>query len=175
MHRLNGYENTKSIYNFQPLTLIDNRCSCKVQWDCCNFQTHTKIVCIEKRGGIMQAYLVAFTVALAVAYFSTPWVKGLAIKAGALDAPDARKVHKKPIPRLGGLAIYLGFVLAVLASMHVSREIVGLLLGGTVILMVGIIDDLKQLSAKVKLAGQIGAAFVLVMFNIRIEWKNINF
>ncbi len=118
----------------------------------------------------MQAYLVAFTVALAVAYFSTPWVKGLAIKAGALDAPDARKVHKKPIPRLGGLAIYLGFVLAVLASMHVSREIVGLLLGGTVILMVGIIDDLKQLSAKVKLAGQIGAAFVLVMFNIRIEW-----
>lgn len=118
----------------------------------------------------MQTYLVAFTVALAVAYFTTPWVKNMAIKAGALDAPDARKVHVKPIPRLGGLAIYLGFVLAVLASMHVNREIMGLLLGGTVILMVGIIDDMFQLSAKVKLLGQIAAAFVLVMFNIRIEW-----
>lgn len=118
----------------------------------------------------MQTYLVAFTVALAVAYFTTPWVKNLAIKAGALDAPDDRKVHVKPIPRLGGLAIYLGFVLAVLASMHVNREIMGLLLGGTVILMVGIIDDMFQLSAKVKLLGQIAAAFVLIMFNIRIEW-----
>lgn len=118
----------------------------------------------------MQTYLVAFTVALAVAYVTTPWVKNMAIKAGALDAPDARKVHKKPIPRMGGLAIYLGFVLAVLASMHVNREIAGLLLGGTMILIVGIIDDMFQLSAKVKLLGQIGAALVLVMFNIRIEW-----
>lgn len=118
----------------------------------------------------MQIYLLAFTVALAVAYFTTPWVKELAIKAGALDAPDARKVHTRPIPRMGGLAIYFGFVLAVLASMHVSREVLGLLMGGTVILIIGIIDDLKQLSAKVKLLGQILAAVVLVLFNIRIEW-----
>ncbi len=118
----------------------------------------------------MQTYIVAFTVALAVAYFITPRVKELAIKAGALDAPDARKVHTRPIPRLGGLAIYAGFVLAVLASMHVSHEIVGLLLGGTVILIVGIIDDLKQLPPKVKLLGQIAAAGVLILFDIRIEW-----
>ncbi|AIF53812.1 glycosyltransferase family 4 protein [Pelosinus sp. UFO1] len=118
----------------------------------------------------MQTYIVAFTVALAVAYFVTPRVKDLAIKVGALDAPDARKVHTRPIPRMGGLAIYAAFVLAVLASMYVSREIMGLLVGGTVILIVGIIDDLKPLPARVKLLGQIVAASVLVMFDIRIEW-----
>jgi len=118
----------------------------------------------------MQTYIVAFTVALAVAYFATPRVIDFAIKVGALDAPDARKVHTKPIPRMGGLAIYAAFVLAVLASMYVSHEIMGLLVGGTVILIVGIIDDLKPLPARVKLLGQILAAAVLVMFDIRIEW-----
>lgn len=118
----------------------------------------------------MQAYFVAFIVALAVAYFITPQVKQLAIRVGALDAPDARKVHTTLIPRMGGLAIYAGFVLAVLASMHVNREIFGLLAGGTTILIIGIIDDMKTLSAKVKLAGQILAAIVLVLFDIRIEW-----
>ncbi|MBP2662036.1 MAG: glycosyl transferase family 4 [Firmicutes bacterium] len=99
----------------------------------------------------MQTYIVAFTIALAVAYFATPRVKDFAIKVGALDAPDDRKVHTKPIPRMGGLAIYAAFVLAVLASMYVSREVMGLLVGGTVILIVGIIDDLKPLPARVKI------------------------
>ena len=118
----------------------------------------------------MQAYIVAFSIALAVAYFLTPQVMNLAIKVGALDVHDERKVHKGLIPRMGGLAIYIGFVIAVLASMHVSREIMGLLVGGTVILIVGIIDDLQPLPPKVKLLGQIIAAAVLVMFDIRIDW-----
>ena len=71
----------------------------------------------------MQVYVLAFTVALAVSYFITPHVKDFAIKAGAMDAPDARKVHTRPIPRMGGLGIYLGFILAVVASMHINHEI----------------------------------------------------
>lgn len=118
----------------------------------------------------MQVYVLAFTVALAVSYFITPHVKDFAIKAGAMDAPDARKVHTRPIPRMGGLGIYLGFILAVVASMHINHEILGLVLGGTVIVIVGMIDDTRQLSAKSKLLGQIIAAMVLIMFNIRIEW-----
>jgi len=118
----------------------------------------------------MQTYLVAFIIALATAYFITPYVKELAIWAGAMDAPNARKVHTTPIPRMGGLAIYAGFVLAVLASIHVNQQILGLLLGGTVILVVGIIDDLQQLPARVKLLGQIAAAAVLILFDVRIEW-----
>ena len=118
----------------------------------------------------MQTYWVAFIIALAVSYFITPQIKQLAIRAGAMDAPDARKVHTTPIPRMGGLAIYCGFVLAVLSSVHVSREIFGLLLGGTTILAVGVIDDLKQLPARTKLLGQILSAVVLVLFDIRIDW-----
>jgi UDP-GlcNAc:undecaprenyl-phosphate/decaprenyl-phosphate GlcNAc-1-phosphate transferase len=119
---------------------------------------------------MMQIYLLAFFIALALSYFITPHVKNIAIIAGAMDKPDARKVHTRPVPRMGGLAIYLGFVLAVLACVYVNKEIFGLLLGGTVILIVGIVDDMKQLSPKVKLLGQIVAALVLVVFNIRIEW-----
>jgi UDP-GlcNAc:undecaprenyl-phosphate GlcNAc-1-phosphate transferase len=118
----------------------------------------------------MQLYIFAFIVALVIAYFITPQVKDLAIKVGAMDAPDARKVHKVPIPRMGGLAIYAGFMVAVLASVHLNRELLGLLLGGTVILIIGIIDDMIQLSARVKLLGQIVAALVLIAFDIRIEW-----
>lgn len=118
----------------------------------------------------MQSYVVAFTMALVITYCLTPYVINLAIKVGALDAPDARKVHKSPIPRMGGLAIYAGFIIAVLASIQLNQEIVGLIIGGTVILIVGIIDDMVQLPAKVKLLGQIAAAAVLIMFDIRIDW-----
>jgi UDP-GlcNAc:undecaprenyl-phosphate GlcNAc-1-phosphate transferase len=126
----------------------------------------------------VQVYILAFIVALAVSYFITPQVKKLAIKLGAMDAPDARKVHTRPIPRMGGLAIYAGFVLsvlAVLANINLTSDIsitniAGLLVGGTVILIVGIIDDLKSLPPKVKLFGQIFAAVVLLLFDIRIDW-----
>lgn len=117
-----------------------------------------------------EIYVVAFTVALATSYFLTPHVKRFAIRAGALDTPDARKVHTEPIPRMGGLAIYAGFLLAVLASVHINRELFGIVLGGTVVLAVGIIDDLKPLPARTKLLGQIVAACVPILFGIRIEW-----
>lgn len=119
---------------------------------------------------MLEVYVLAFTVALMATYLLTPYVKELAIRVGAMDAPDARKVHTRPIPRMGGLAIYAGFILACLASLHVNWEILGLMLGGTVILAVGIVDDMKQISPKAKLLGQIAAAGVLVLFGIRIEW-----
>lgn len=118
----------------------------------------------------MQSYILAFIAAVAVAYFATPHVKEFAIKAGAMDTPDERKVHIKPIPRMGGLAIYFGIIAAVFISMKINHQILGILLGGTVMLAVGIVDDLKQLSAKIKLLGQICAALVLVAFDVRIEW-----
>ncbi len=118
----------------------------------------------------MQTYIVAFVIGLFACYILTPYVKDLATKMGAIDAPDARKVHTAPTPRMGGLAIYAAFMIAVICSMHITHEIAGLLIGGTVIVLLGVFDDKYQLSAKKKLIGQILAAGVLILFDIRIEW-----
>ena len=118
----------------------------------------------------MNVYFTAFIIALGVTYLVTPSVKRLAVRWGAVDKPDARKVHKGIIPRLGGLAIYAGFIASVLASVHLTWELVGILAGGTAILLLGIIDAIDQLPAKVKLLGQIAAAAVLLLFDIQIDW-----
>lgn len=123
----------------------------------------------------MLEYVVPFVIALIVSYALTPSVKKLAIKVGAIDRPDARKVHTHVIPRLGGLAIYIGFVAAVAGASIVNdvpirQELLGLLLGCTAIVAVGIWDDICNIPAKVKLVGQIVAAAIPVAFGIQIEW-----
>ena len=110
----------------------------------------------------MPDYMLAFVIAAGVALLITPGVIFLAATTGAMDAPDARKVHKKPIPRIGGLGIYAAFMVAMLSIMfvvpmsaEVTNELIGLMVGGSLIVLVGIIDDYKNLPAKVKLVGQI--------------------
>ena len=121
---------------------------------------------------MLSAYGFPFLLAALVSYILTPYIKKLAFLIGALDKPDNRKVHKKIMPRLGGLAIYIAFMVAAVASLEMTWDIVGILIGGTVIVTVGVLDDKYQLPAKVKLLGQIFAACVLVLFDIRIEWVN---
>ena len=126
----------------------------------------------------MPIYSWAFAVALIVALLVTPAVILLAKKTGAMDAPNARKVHKKPIPRIGGLAIYAGFMAAIIfvaikfgLDIEQIKETVGLVVSGTLIVALGLLDDYKNLPAKVKLLGQIGAAAVLVLaFDVRIDF-----
>ena len=121
---------------------------------------------------MLKVYGFPFLLAALVSYVLTPYIKMLAFKIGAIDKPDNRKVHKKIMPRLGGLAIYIAFMVGVVASLELTWDIVGILRGGTLIVLVGILDDKYQLPAKVKLLGQIAAACVLVLFDIRIEWIN---
>ena len=118
----------------------------------------------------MLQYVVPFVIALVVSYALTPSVKKLAIKIGAVDRPNARKVHTHVIPRLGGLAIYIGFMAAVLFCVPLHHELVGMLLGCTAIVAVGIWDDICNIPAKVKLVGQILAACIPIAFGIQIEW-----
>lgn len=126
----------------------------------------------------MPDYAVAFLVALVVAVAVTPGVILFARRTGAMDAPNARKVHKKPIPRIGGLAIYLAFTASLLClwfwgdfGAEARTELKGLLLCGTLIVLLGLWDDYRNLPAKGKLLGQIACATLLVLgFDVRIDF-----
>ena len=117
-------------------------------------------------------YILSLIIALLASFLLTPYIKRLAVGIGAVDRPDKRKVHTRVMPRLGGLAIYLATVLAIVCSMPVTRDLLGILLGGTWIVIVGVLDDKYSLPAKVKLVGQMIAAGILVAFDIKIEWLN---
>ena len=121
----------------------------------------------------MTVYVWAFVIALIVTYICTPLVRTLAVKIGAIDAPDARKVHQVSIPRLGGLAIYIGYMLSLLYSVKDISSVKGLLIGSVILVAVGIWDDVKQIGPKTKLLGQIVAALMLPIFDNAIHFISI--
>ena len=109
----------------------------------------------------------SFALAMVVSYFMTPPVKSFAEKVGAIDVPkDGRRIHDHPIPRMGGLAIFMGFVLSVIVFVSFSQQVLGLLLGALIIAAMGAVDDIVSLNAWVKLGVQILAALVAIRCNI---------
>jgi UDP-GlcNAc:undecaprenyl-phosphate GlcNAc-1-phosphate transferase len=115
-------------------------------------------------------FILAFIISFAVAFISTPFVKKLAVKIGAIDVPkDSRRIHKIPIPRLGGLAIFIGFLVSFFIFNTLNLQNIGFLIGATIIVIVGMIDDKKSLKAKVKLVFQILSAAIVVLCGIRIQ------
>ena len=119
---------------------------------------------------LWERLLLAAAVAFAIAFLTTPPVKRFAESIGAIDVPkDERRVHNHPIPRMGGLAIFLGFVLSMLLFVDMSTQIVGLLLGTVIIAVMGALDDIVNLNAWVKLAGQIVAAGVAIRCGIVVD------
>ena len=112
----------------------------------------------------------ALGVAFLISFAGTPMVISLAHKINAIDVPkDARRVHKKPTPLIGGLAIFYGFIVSVLCFGTLDREMAGILIGCVIIVTVGIIDDMSDMKAIVKLLFQILAASVVVYSGVRIE------
>ncbi|MEH7253899.1 MraY family glycosyltransferase [Neobacillus niacini] len=121
---------------------------------------------------------------LAICFFTsilmTPLVKKLAFKIGATDKPNHRKVHSRIMPRLGGLAIFISFIVGILifnpsnepfGEFHVS-----IVIGGIIIILTGMLDDVKEISPKLKLAGQIAAAAVVVIYGgLQVEFIKLPF
>lgn len=113
---------------------------------------------------------IAFLCAGAISFGATPIVKKFAHKIGAVDIPkDNRRMHKEPIPRLGGLAIFFGFLFSFLIFGQITQEMKSILLGCVIIVVLGIIDDIVPLSAKLKFFVQIIAAIVPVSQGLLIE------
>lgn len=111
--------------------------------------------------------LLSFAVALVVAYFMTPPVKSFAQRVGAMDVPrDGRRVHDHPVPRMGGLAIFVGFTVAMILFVSFTTQVLGLMLGALIIAAMGAVDDIVNLRPWIKLSIQIIAALVAIRCGI---------
>lgn len=114
--------------------------------------------------------IVAVACAALVSYTTTPPVRLLAFRIGAIDIPtDARRMHKKPIPRIGGLAIFAGFLVATLVFCEPSSQLFAIWIGGGILVILGILDDIFRLPALIKLVVQLCVAGIAVSFGILIE------
>ncbi|MEH7120115.1 MraY family glycosyltransferase [Neobacillus vireti] len=106
----------------------------------------------------------------------TPLVKKLAFKIGATDKPNQRKVHQKIMPRLGGLAIYLSFIIGMLITNPGGPYALPIIIGSIIIIITGVLDDMYELSAKVKFIAQIGAAAIVVIWGgVHVQFINLPF
>lgn len=137
-------------------------------------------------------FLAAGAIALVIAWLLTPLVEWLATRLGVLAHPGGRHIHRAPTPRLGGISIYLAFVVAVLVGLPLERAIkitagahqilitipftpafdrpvIGVLLGATVITILGVIDDVRGVSPVEKLFGQVVAAVALLPFGVGMD------
>ena len=113
--------------------------------------------------------------ALVIVVLLTPAVGGMARLLGAVDEPGGRRLHARPIPRLGGLALFFGVMVPSLAFLKLTSETRGLLLGMAVATLVGAIDDFRGLRPWEKLGGQIAAAIIPVSFGIWIDHFTLPF
>lgn len=125
-------------------------------------------------------YGVGLITALLLTLFFTPVVKNVAIKIGAVDQPSERKIHQEPMPRMGGLAIYLAYAITYVGVVYFTDAVAtnvgyALLFGGAVIVITGIFDDIYELSPKMKLGGQFIAAGVAMYFGLRIQVVTLPF
>lgn len=126
----------------------------------------TTVPDLKSIGYVCLTLLVAGVVSLLL----TPVIKTLSFKVGAVDVPkDSRRMHDHPIPRLGGLAIFLGFMVAVLLFVPLDKAKQGMLLGAVIIVILGIFDDIYALPARLKFVVQIAAALVATLMGNRIE------
>lgn len=114
---------------------------------------------------------IALIAAVIISFCATPLVKALAFKVGAIDVPkDERRMHKVPIPRLGGLAIFIAFLFSVILFGNIDRQMQGILLGAVMIVILGVLDDILTLRALPKFLVQIAAAGVAVYHGCVIQF-----
>lgn len=109
---------------------------------------------------VVMMALISFIVSLIL----VPICKKVAIHVGAMDIPNKRKVHKVPMPRLGGLAIYLSFLICYMFFGQMTNQMLSIVIASFVIILFGLIDDINPLKARYKLIGQLIAGLIIVYY-----------
>ncbi len=118
----------------------------------------------------------AMAAALLASILLTPLVIKLAFRIGAVDRPNYRKVHASVMPRIGGLAIFGAFLIGYAVLLPKDEHAAGILIGAVIIIVMGFLDDMLEITAKAKLAGQLAAALVVVVWGgLQIEVINLPF
>lgn len=118
----------------------------------------------------MMLLFLTFALAFLLSLYGVPIARQAALKYGIVDAPDGRLKHQRePVPYFGGLAIYLSFLMSLAFTFEFRHDVLGIVLGGTIVVMLGLIDDFGVLTPWTKLAGQLLVVFVLIKSGIRIE------
>jgi UDP-GlcNAc:undecaprenyl-phosphate GlcNAc-1-phosphate transferase len=118
----------------------------------------------------MKMYFYLFITSFALSFLLTPLIKKIAIAYNILDYPDERKIHKAPIPLAGGVAIYISFATSILANYHFSLPLKGVVVGSTIIVLMGLIDDVRSMSATARLSGQVIAALILIRCGVAVTF-----
>jgi len=108
--------------------------------------------------------------AVLLTYALMPLVIRLATRIGAMDHPDARRVHRMPTPRIGGLAVFISVNLTLLLNFNYSLQLKGVCISAIIVAMLSLWDDVRELSASVKLVGQLVALLVLFIFDVHVEF-----
>ena len=119
----------------------------------------------------MSDYFIAFISAVIISFVMTPPARKLAIKVGALDVPkDPRKIHDKPMPYFGGLAIYISIMACMFVYMPHTSTNLHIMVGATIIVLTGVVDDMYDMPAKIKMLMQIIAAVIAIRGGVHIHF-----
>lgn len=106
----------------------------------------------------------SFSISLIISILITPFIKFMAVRLNYLDHPNGKKVHAHSTPLLGGLAIFLSFVISIIFTLPIEKEIIAIFLGSLVLIIIGLIDDKFGMMPTTKLFGQLIAALTIVKF-----------
>ena len=119
------------------------------------------------QGGVR--WILVLLIASLISFLSIPFVKFIAFKFNILDNPDSRKVHTTPTPLIGGVGIYIAFLIAILSNVVYSTELIAVVIGATIVFISGLLDDIMKLSSKIRLLLQLTAVTILLMNGITIS------
>ncbi|MFH0880754.1 MAG: MraY family glycosyltransferase [Lentisphaerota bacterium] len=118
-----------------------------------------------------RSLIVIFTASVAMVSVASPWVIQLALRIGAMDVPGGRHLHERPTPRMGGVAIWAGVIVALLlTSMHYMPNLRTLLICSSLMLVVGVLDDIRGVSALLRLIVQVGSCVILIADGVHVTF-----